>query len=185
MEKDYYWMHTISDEVTKYAGKFLAVHEKIIGNQVFEKAYITPSITIFPISADGKIIFIKERRIHETPSIRWKPVTGFYETQYSFEENVNRELQEEIGKFSKNIQLLHQSEQSGTINLKSYFALAFDLSPSKLPNPDGEDVIEEIQSFSLDEILKRTLSGEFPQGMGGFALLKLYIDVDQGRMKLV
>ena len=75
-------------EKNVYTGKFIKVTEQTIEDQLFERAYINNAITIFPIDNEGRLIIIKEKRVHETPNVRWKPVTGFYEDEYSYDENV-------------------------------------------------------------------------------------------------
>lgn len=182
MRYNYYWPTKPQNEVVKYQGEFLAVHELTVGNQIFEKAYITPGITIFPITERQTLLLVKEFRPHETPSVRWKPVTGFFESQFSYEENVSRELQEEIGFLPKKILPYFEERQTGTINVVSYFALALNLTPSKLPNPDGEDTILEFREFSFHEVLQKTLTGDLAGGRTAFALLKLCLEFKEGKI---
>lgn len=168
-----------SNEEPVYSGQFLKVTEQMIGEALYERAYINDAVTIFPLTEKGQLILIKEFRVHETPQTRWKPVTGFYEEQYSYKENVNRELQEEVGLKAGKIQNYFEIKQTGTINMTHHFAIATDLKPSKIPNPDGEETILEIQAVDLDEVFERTMSGELVRGSSGFALLKLYWDQKQ------
>ncbi len=167
-----------------YKGNFLQVSEEEINGEIYERAYIRDAMTIFPFDNKGNILIIKENRVHEKPSIRWKPVTGFYEYEYDYSGNVNRELQEEIGFKARTITPYFEIKQTGTINITQYFAIATQLEPSKLPNPDGEESIMEIAAIPIDEALTRTLSGELVRGTAGYALLKLCIEIENGHLKL-
>ena len=160
-----------------YSGRFIKVIEDENEGNIYEKAYIQDCIIILPFINDNEILFIKEKRIQEDPPVRTKLVTGFYEPEYSLEENVNRELQEEIGKKASRIQLYETAKYTGTLNQTIYFALAFDLSDSKIPNPDGEDVILDIFPMSIDDIYEYIMEEGFPVSGTGFILAKLYHDI--------
>jgi len=168
------------DEKIVYKGNFITVTEEEIGSSVYERAYIQNAMTIFPVDDEGKIIFIKEKRLHERPSIRWKPVTGYVEPGSTIEENANRELQEEIGKKAAILEPYFEMNISGTVNIIQSFFIAKQLTNSKIPNPDGADSILEITSLDMDEILQRTLNGEFAKGSVGYGLMKLYYEVSKG-----
>jgi len=170
-------------EEFKYEGKFIQVSEEVIDEKVFERVYIHDSMVIFPITNEGKILFIKEYRPHEKPNERWKPVTGFYESG-DLTENVNRELQEEIGKIASKVELYFKVKPSGTINSTTYFAIARDLTDSKLPNPDGEETILDVHALSLDEMVERTVNGEFAKGIAAYAIMRMHYEVGKGILLL-
>jgi len=176
-------MKPLNEDVV-YSGNFIKVTEENIQGAIYERAYINHALTIFPIDDNGRLILIKENRVHEKPNIRWKPVTGFYEDEFSFKENVNRELQEEIGLKASKIRPYFEIKQTGTINMTHYFAVASDLTESKIPNPDGEESILEISSINMEEVFERTLSGELVRGSSGYGLLKLYYDIKNGALVL-
>ena len=161
----------------KYSGRFVQVYEEPIENKVYEKVYIHDSIIIIPFVNDDEILLVKEKRVQEDPPVRIKTVTGFYESEFSFEENVNRELQEEIGKKANRIVQYEVIKRTGLLNDTRYFALAYDLEDSKLPNPDGEDTIMEVIRMSLDELYDFVMSGRFPLGDTAFLLVRLYMEI--------
>ena len=167
-----------------YNGQFVQVTEEEINGSVYERVYIQNAMTIFPVDDKKRILFIKERRLHEKPNVRWKPVTGYFEEGQSLEENANRELQEEIGKKAGGIQPFFSMKITGTINIEQNFVIARDLTDSKIPNPDGEDTILEIAALDMNEILERTLGGEFAKGSVGYGLMKLYYEVKNGIISL-
>lgn len=171
-------------EKTKYSGRFIKATEEDINGKTFERVYIANSVFIIPFTEDGKMLFIKEKRPHEKPSIRWKLVTGFYEDNASLEENVNRELQEEIGKKALKIKHYLTIKLTGTINETRRYAIATHLVDSKLPNPDGEDSILKVKPLSLDDMLKKTLKGKLSMGSTGYALLRLYHDIMDGKVSI-
>ena len=167
-----------------YNGKFVQVTEEEIKGAIYERVYIHNAMTIFPINDKGRVIFINEKRVHENPPVRWKPVTGYFEEGFSLEENANRELQEEIGKKAAIIEPFFQMRLTGTVNIVQNFVIARQLTDSKLPNPDGEDTILDVAPLKLDEILERTLNGEFAKGSVGYGLMKLFYEVKNGIISL-
>lgn len=171
-------------EKTVYNGKFVKVTEEEIDGKTYERAYIVNAVFIIPFTKKGKVLFVKEKRPHEKPNIRWKLVTGVYESNVSLEENVNRELQEEIGKKALNIKPYLTLKQTGTVNDTRMYVIVTDLINSKLPNPDGEDTILKVQSLSLEEMLKKTLKGKLSTSGTGYVLLRLYHDIMDGKISV-
>ncbi len=148
------------DEKTVYDGKFVKIKEQQIENNVWEKIYLHGGIVVYPFNSKGELLLVKELRPHETPKLRLKPVTGIFEDEYTVFENANREMQEEIGFKAKDFEIILETKSSGTINNFQYFVKATNLEKSKIPNPDGEESIQEILEVSYDDIIKRLLSGE-------------------------
>lgn len=157
-----------------YNGKFIQVKEQTIDGTVWERVYLRGGIVVYPITDQGKVLFVQEFRPHETPQVRIKPVTGIYEDEYSLEENANREMQEEIGYKAGTIELILEINSSGTINNFQKFVVAKDLVASKIPNPDGEHTIQKIIEFDIEEIYQKLLSGEIPVRNSTIGIFKLY-----------
>ena len=161
-------------EEIKYNGKFIKVAEKIIDGAIWEKVYLKSGVEVFPITKEGKIIMIEERRPHENNPIRLKFVTGLMDKEGEDPlETANRELQEEIGYKASQMEVLTHRESSGTINNHFYQIIARDLIPSKIPNPDGEDTIVSIKEFSLEEIEKLLIEEKLTWSMGALGILKM------------
>ncbi|MGE3608735.1 MAG: NUDIX hydrolase [Bacteriovoracaceae bacterium] len=157
-----------------YKGKFLRVTEELMDNIVWERVYLPPGVIIYPITPEGKIIYIKELRPHETPNTRIKPVSGIYEPDKgSPSENALRELQEEIGFAADHLENFLTIKTTGTTNSDQYFFLATGLRPSKLPNPDGEDIIMETIEFSPEELLEKYLNDEIRWSMSTLGFFRL------------
>ncbi|MDP2907835.1 MAG: NUDIX domain-containing protein [Nanoarchaeota archaeon] len=171
-------------EKTVYNGKFIKVTEEEIEGKTYERAYVIEPIIILPFNEKGELLIIKEKRLHEKPKIRWKLVTGVYEKDVSLEENVNRELQEEIGKKASKIKHYLTVKTTGTLNeVKRYF-IATGLIDSKIPNPDGEDSIIKVKPLSLEKVVEKTLKGKLSTGTTGYVLLKLYHDIIEGKISI-
>jgi ADP-ribose pyrophosphatase YjhB (NUDIX family) len=166
-----------------YIGNYVSVAEDEINGHVFEKVYIGDGIVIFPFVANGKILLIKEKRLHENPPCRLKVITGFYEYDQSFEENVNRELQEEVGKKANSIIKYITLKNTGTINHTKYFAIACNLEDSKLANPDGEDTITEIIPMAIEEIYNCIMTDKIRIDDISGVLLKLIHDLKNQEIK--
>lgn len=156
-----------------YQGKYIKVEEQTIENNVWEKVYLMDGISIYPITDDNKVLLVKEFRPHETPNIRLKPVTGIYEHEYSFFENANRELQEEIGFEAKEIEKIWEIKSNGTVNATQFFCKAKKLSPKKIPNPDGEHTITEIIEMDILELKKQLLENKIPMHSSFVGIFKL------------
>ena len=80
-------------ENTVWQGKFLRMTTETIGEITWERAYLPDGVVIFPVTAEGKILVIRERRAHENPPVRLKPVTGMLDAGSTPEDNAQRELQ--------------------------------------------------------------------------------------------
>jgi 8-oxo-dGTP pyrophosphatase MutT (NUDIX family) len=157
-----------------YKGNIIRVTEEKIGEIVWERAYVPDGVIIFPITAEGKILLIEEKRPHETPPYRLKPVSGILEADKgSPEENAQREMQEEIGLKANKMELLMMLQGTGTITHTQYFYLAHDLIASKLPNPDGEETILGIKEFTPHELLEMLMREEIHWSMSTLGIFRL------------
>jgi 8-oxo-dGTP pyrophosphatase MutT (NUDIX family) len=158
-----------------YRGNIVQVTEEKIEDIVWERVYLPSGVVIFPIDDQGRILMVEEKRPHETPPIRLKPVSGMLEPDKgSPAENAQRELQEEIGFKATELINYWTLKGSGTINHLQYFFLARNLIPSKLPNPDGEDTIISIKAFSVEELLQKYLADEIRWSMSTLGFMRLY-----------
>lgn len=157
-----------------YKGQIIRVTEEKIDNIVWERAYLPDGVIIFPITDEGKIILIKEKRPHENPPVRIKPVSGILEHDKGTpEENAQREMQEEIGLKASELELLWSMKGSGTITHNQYFFIGRGLVPSKLPNPDGEEVILELIEFAPQELYQAVLNNELKWSMSTLGIFRL------------
>lgn len=161
-------------EKTVYKGNIITVTEEEIGGITWERAYLPSGVIIFPITSDGKIILIKERRPHEDPPVRIKPVSGILEEKLgSPEENAQREMQEEIGFRAKKMELLMTLKGTGTITHCQHFFVARGLVHSKLPNPDGEEIIEALVEFTPDELREALRTDKIKWSMSTLGMFRL------------
>lgn len=157
-----------------YKGQIIRVTEERIDNVTWERAYLPDGVIIFPITNEGKIILIKEKRPHENPPIRIKAVTGILEHDKGTpEENAQREMQEEIGFRSNRLELLWSQKGSGTVNSHQYFYIAHDLVADKIPNPDGEEMILELIEYTPEELLKAVLNHELKWSLSTLGIFRL------------
>lgn len=157
-----------------YKGQIIRVTEEKIGETVWERAYLPHGVVVFPITDQGKILLIHERRPHENPPHRIKAVSGILEPhQGSPEENAQREMQEEIGLKALKMEQLWHMQGTGTVNSDQYFFVARDLVASKLPNPDGEDCIMEILEFTPEELLQKLLKDELKWSLSTLGVFRL------------
>ncbi len=160
-------------EKIKYQGKYIRVTEEVIDNAVWERAYIKDGVQVFPITSEGKIILIEEKRPHESQATRLKFVTGQLDAGEDPIEAANREMQEEIGFKADHLEIILTSKNSGTINSSFYQILAKGLTPSKIPNPDGEDTIVSIKEFTVNELDKLIEEEKLNWNLGLLGYFKL------------
>ncbi|HXH30356.1 MAG TPA: NUDIX hydrolase [Bacteriovoracaceae bacterium] len=157
-----------------YRGQILRITEEEISGHVWERAYLPDGVIVFPITAAGKIILVEERRPHETPPVRIKPVSGILETlKGTPAENAQREMQEEIGLKASVLENFMTLRGSGTINHTQYFFIARGLTPCKLPNPDGEDSILGTIEVSPKELLEKLMQDEIRWSISTLGMFRL------------
>ncbi len=162
-------------ETEVYKGNIIRITEEKIDSVVWERAYLPNGVIIFPITDEGKIIMILEKRPHENPPYRIKPVSGILEPDKgSPEENAQREMQEEIGFKAGQLESLMVMKGSGTLNSTQYYFIARHLTPSKLPNPDGEETVMEIKAYTIDELFKKFLNDEIKWSHSTLGFFRLY-----------
>jgi ADP-ribose pyrophosphatase len=157
-----------------YKGQIIRVTEEIIGGITWERAYLPDGVIVLPVTEDGKILLVKEKRPHENPPVRMKPISGILEPEKGTpEENAQREMQEEIGYRASHLEPLLTLKGSGTVNSTHYYFVARGLTPSKLPNPDGEDTILSLEALTPEEIRQKLDNGELKWSHSTLGILKL------------
>ena len=156
-----------------YSGNFVQVKESVIDGYVWEKAYFPDSLVVFPITKNGEIIMIEEKRPHEKKPSRLKFVTGHIHDGDDVLETANREMMEEVGLRANQLAEFLKHESSGTINSNFHFVIARDLEPNKIPNPDGEDTILAIHRMPFKKIEEMIYSEELPWSVSTLGMFKI------------
>ena len=62
-----------------YQGQIVTVTEEKIENINWERVYLPNGVIIFPMNDQGQILMVEEKRPHENPPFRIKPVSGILE----------------------------------------------------------------------------------------------------------
>jgi 8-oxo-dGTP pyrophosphatase MutT (NUDIX family) len=125
------------------------------------------------LTEDGKVLMVEEKRPHENPPVRIKPVSGILEENKGTpEDNALREMQEEIG-LKGELECFWILKGTGTINHTQYFYIARKLVPAKIPNPDGEDTIISVKAYSLEELLGMYQKDEIKWSMSTLGFFRL------------
>jgi ADP-ribose pyrophosphatase len=174
--------HEAAEQVV-WNGKFIKVTTENKSGAIWERVYIPSGVVVLPLTADKKIILIRERRPHENPPIRLKPVTGMLDEGLSPLETAHKELQEEIGIKAESIELFWHSKSNGTVNAETSFFIARELSSNKIPNPDG-DVIEDILYLTLSELEEKLWSEELRWGVSALGIFKFLKLIKEGKIKI-
>lgn len=171
-------------ETEVYKGNIIRVTEEQISGINWERVYLPHGVIIFPINEEGKILMVEEKRPHENPPVRIKPVSGIHEhDRGNPEENAQVEMQEEIGYRAQNLELFWTMRTSGTVNNEQYFFVARNLIPSKLPNPDGEDTIMSVKAYDLEELKAKYLNDEIKWSMSTLGFFRLCEYLNNGKGK--
>ncbi len=170
-------------EKTVYSGKYITMKEEQKGKFLYERAYLLPSVQVIPFTNDGKILLIKENREIEGKS-RWKFVSGFMDKPgLSEEQTAQEELMEEAGFAAGTLKKYFYLEDRHSFVIPITYFLAYDLKEKKKPNPDGE-VIEEVKSFTIEELHQRVITGEFDFLHEASVIMMLYRDWKNGKLTL-
>lgn len=165
-------------EKTVYENKFIHITEEPVKRKLFIRAYFDPSVHVFPVSDNKKIILIKEQRISEN-KIKWTLPGGSLEKNQTPKQCALLELQEELGYTTQNIELLCKMPyQKKASNEMRYYFLAKDIIYSPILNPDGDVVINK-QEFSIKELKTMVLMGRFDWSPIAFAILELVRKVEK------
>ena len=158
-----------------YKGQIVRVTEEKIEEILWERVYLPNGVIIFPMNEKGQILMVEEKRPHENPPIRIKPISGILEPEKgSPEENAQREMQEEIGLKAGSLENFWNMKASGTVNNLQYFFLARNLSESKLPNPDGEETIISVKAYEVEELMKMYMNDEIKWSLSTLGFFRLY-----------
>jgi 8-oxo-dGTP pyrophosphatase MutT (NUDIX family) len=167
--------------IEKYSGKYIRVVEEQVGHiSNFERVYLRDSVQVIPFK-DGKIMLIHEHRVEEG-CCRWKFVGGFLDKSGLSKVDVaQEELMEEAGFVaSRLVEYFSLGQKSSFVIPITYF-LAFDLKEKRVPNPDG-DVVLDVKWFSLDDLYQRVIDGEFDFLHESSVILRLYRDWKSGKL---
>lgn len=145
-----------------YEGRILnlRVNTVELPNQKYSKREIVDhgkAVALIPIKED-KIIFVRQHRIAVGKVLLELPA-GLVEANEEPRETALREMQEEIGYTSDNMEYLFDSLSSpGFTNEKTSFFLAKDLVEKK-GTPDEDEFLDVVE-YTVEEALNMIDSGE-------------------------
>jgi ADP-ribose pyrophosphatase YjhB (NUDIX family) len=174
----------MAKEKVVYKGNYIKVTEQKIGNHNYERGYFMDGVVLFPFTKEGKLFLIKEKRPSETPSVRWKLISGYNEKNLPLKKIANQELQEEVGLKAKHICEYLSLKRQGTINRTTKYAICTNLTESKLPNPDGEDSVLKVTPVDIKKVEQMALKGKLDTNMNGYVLLLLCHEILSGKLKI-
>jgi|GEM_PF-1032563 len=170
--------------IIQYKGKYIRVETKNYEGVVLEKAFFLPSVHIFPVRADGKILFISEKRWENDQKLKLLIPSGVMdEPGESPEQAALRELEEEIGYITKKpLELFYKWEEKGTINDERYYFIARDVEPTHLSQLESQ--IVDLIPMDINEIFEAVCEGKFGMSRSALAYLRLHNAVKNGEISL-
>ena len=174
----------MTKKTIKYQGKYIRVETEEYEGATLEKAYFLPSVHVFPVRSDGKILFISEKRWENDQKIKLMIPSGIMdEPGESSEAAALRELQEEIGYTTKKpLELFYKWEEKGTINDERYYFIARDVEP--VAGSGIEAQIDELVPMTIDELFNAVCAGTFGMSRSALAYLQLHNAVKSGQISL-
>jgi len=145
-----------STEKIKYDGDYMKITEEQIDGHNYERVYLRGGVKVFPINEDGKMLVMKEFRIHEG-SARWKFVSGWSDKkEMSFLDIAKAELAEEVALEADTWEELTTEAlfmKKQTFNPNTRFFFCFDIKEMKnAPENPDRDTVEETKWISYAEL---------------------------------
>lgn len=137
------------EEKKVYESRIFQVYEgriQLPDGRTATQSWIThqPCITAVPVSADGKLLLIRQYRAAVERMLLEIPAGAMDKGPETIEECVQRELAEETGfQAHKLVKLFEGYLVPGYCNEYMYYYLAMDLFEAALP-PDQDEVIEVV-----------------------------------------
>jgi ADP-ribose pyrophosphatase len=126
-------------------------------------------VGIVPFLDDDRVVLVRQYRYVQEDA-RWEIPTGGIKEGETREQAAQRELQEEIGYRTAQLEWINSYYTSKSVcHETAHLYVGRGLSPSALA-PDETEFIE-IQAFPFDEALRMVLEGEIMDSMTVIALL--------------
>lgn len=146
--------------------EYFETEEKVLKREIVEHK---DAVAIFPIDKDGYVYLVKQFRFPVEMDVLEIPA-GLVEDGENYEETALRELQEEIGFSSKNLEKVFEGYNSiGFCTEKTVIYRACDLFSSKLPEDDDENL--SIEKIHFEDLKKMYFNGEINDFKTAMAIL--------------
>lgn len=166
-------MYEKINEKEIYNGKILKLkienfkfEGKIIKREIVEHK---DAVAILPIDDLGFVYLVKQYRFPVQKEFLEIPA-GLVEENEDYEKAALRELQEEVGFFSKNLQKIFEGYNSvGFCNEKTIIYIAKDLVSSKLPEDEDENLT--VIKIHIDKLKQMYLNNEINDFKTAIAIL--------------
>jgi hypothetical protein len=166
-------MYEKINEKEIYNGKILKLkienfkfEGKIIKREIVQHK---DAVAILPIDDLGFVYLVKQYRFPVQKEFLEIPA-GLVEENEDYEKAALRELQEEVGFFSKNLQKIFEGYNSvGFCNEKTIIYLAKDLVSSKLPEDEDENLT--VIKIHIDKLKQMYLNNEINDFKTAIAIL--------------
>lgn len=166
-------MYEKINEKEIYNGKILKLkienfkfEGKIIKREIVQHK---DAVAILPIDDLGFVYLVKQYRFPVQKEFLEIPA-GLVEENEDYENAALRELQEEVGFFSKNLQKIFEGYNSvGFCNEKTIIYIAKDLVSSKLPEDEDENLT--VVKIHIDKLKQMYLNNEINDFKTAIAIL--------------
>jgi len=139
----------------------------------FEKVYLIGSVHVLPITEDGKIRLVKERRWDQGGLVREKVLSGFVENGETNLRTAQRELKEELGLVGKDWKEICVVEQKGTLNDRRTYYSVRDLIQEEADTDEDEEILG-FRDYTIDELFQKVIKGEFGFSPTAVVITRLY-----------
>ncbi len=183
LKKKFNWNNFVAKIITQvqkpkivYKGSVVSVsispkeiNKKLIN---YERVKLPASVHIIPIDKNGKIILLREKKIHDR-QYKTRVIAGIKDKDETVQEAAARELLEETGLHAKKWSLLVKISKNNVINDNRYYYIARELTQYQ-PKPDVTENIKGIVKVDIKELKKLWDKGVFGKLETSVAIEKLF-----------
>lgn len=145
----------------KFQGVFTSTYQRKFPKGIFEYVVLPDSVRVVGVTKDKKILSIKETSFSHDDSFYSLP-GGIIDEGESPLVAAKRELEEETGYSSDDLELWFDNNYAQTIISRKYFFIARNCVKKGEQKLDSSENIE-IEELILDEFLERAMSDNFRQ----------------------
>ena len=139
-----------------------------------QKCHVLPgSVHIFPVTDEGKIRLVRERRHEQDGQVKDKVTAGIIEQEEDSLVAAKRELKEELGLIAEEWKEVYVAEQKGAINDSRVYYSAKSLTQVDSEHGEGEEILGFVD-YTLEELFQKVVAGDFGSSPTAVVITRLY-----------
>jgi ADP-ribose pyrophosphatase len=131
------------------------------------------SVHILPVTDEGKIRLVKEKRLEHNGEVKEKITSGIIENGESSLEAAKRELKEELGLVAETWKEIYVTEQKGVINDSRVYYSAQNLTQEEAEPDEEEEIVGQVD-YTLEELFQKVLKDDFGSSPTAVVITRLF-----------